>query len=156
MTDTDSTSIVCVVPTSFFSLCARRKKVIVPKRQSAPGTTRNHRMRLRPGLVLSSCGDTDSFVIGTSGLVDLFRSRDELRFGLPNHGKNDRDKEKSGDGGEEKPADNSSAKRCILLATISQSKSHGNHSDNHCKSGHHHRAQTSRAGLQRGLDGVSA
>jgi hypothetical protein len=49
---------------------------------------------------------------------------------------NSRDKEKCCERGEEKSTDDRSAERGILFSTLTQSKSHGNHTDNHGKCGH--------------------
>src|SRR6266516_4165104 len=70
------------------------------------------------------------------------------------HGKNDWDKEESCDGGEKEPADDRAAKRRILFASLAEPEGHGHHADDHRESGHHHRPQPGRAGLEGRAEGV--
>src|SRR6201986_599674 len=68
-----------------------------------------------------------------------------------NDAEHHRNKEKCGDGGEEKAADHGTAERRILLATIAQAEGHGQHSDDHCEGRHQHRSQPDETGLESSL-----
>ncbi len=62
-----------------------------------------------------------------------------------------RHKEKCGDGGKQKAADNRAPQGCILLAAFAPPERHGQHADDHCERGHENGPEASEAGQQSGI-----
>src|SRR5580658_352787 len=66
------------------------------------------------------------------------------------------DEDECGDGCECQTADDSATERSVLLASVAEAECHGNHTDDHRESGHEHRPEARRTGVDGCANGVAA
>src|SRR4029077_17654476 len=150
MTLTFCTARVLVVAARLLLVARRASAVTTAKHASKAGITRNHSSRF-PFECDAGCGGgipegCCSIATEVSNCLVIKSSRilwsQILRFFLTAyHGENDRNEEKSCDGGEEQSANDGAAEGRILFAALAEPEGHGHHADDHRESRHHYRPQ---------------
>src|SRR6266853_1431755 len=163
MTLTFCSARVLVVAARLVLLARRAYAVITAEHPSKAGIARNHsnRFPFERGFgfcwALSRCPWSIVTEVFSCSLIEssqIFCSQ-VLRFLLTaHHGENDWNEEEGRDGGEEQSANYRAAERCVLFAPFAEPEGHGHHADDHRQSGHHHRPQPCRTGLEGRVESI--
>src|SRR6266581_2929102 len=157
MTLTFCSARVLVVAARLVLLARRAYAVISAEHPSKAGITRNHSNRFPFERGAGFCGALSkrswSIVkeVFSCSLIESSQifCNQVFRFLLTaHHGENDWNEEEGRDCGEEQTANYRAAERCVLFAAFAEPEGHRHHADYHRQSGHHHRPQPCRTGLE--------
>src|ERR1700720_3371847 len=167
---TDGTAICAVtVPRADAAFTRDLIPVAKTKITANPTAATTSQRQFRRLVLFGFVGVTNSICPGTSVcFISLFISLTNAlvqwltfeRYGFAcrtmQHAEESRNKEQRGYRREQQAPDHGPSQRSVLLAAVSHSQRHRNHSDNHGQSGHQHGTKTCEPRLQRGCNRIFA